>query len=75
MSIIEKLGIKPIKMYVDNNGDVHVNGKMEVRELEQQRNEMLEALIELQLIHGIRCSSSGISDLPDYLKSRLKSAG
>jgi len=47
MNIIEKLGIKPIE-FVD--GDYICGGEWipadEVRELEQQRNELLEALIK-----------------------------
>ena len=44
MSIIEKLGIAPFKTYF-YIADGDYCDPQEVRELEQQRNEMLEALI------------------------------
>ena len=48
MGIIEKLGIEPIKRYCPGDGKNHpifMCGEKKVREVEQQRNEMLEALI------------------------------
>ncbi len=45
MNMIEKLGITPIDLDDYENVD-HAIGKP-IRELEQQRNEMLEALIEV----------------------------
>jgi len=42
--IIEKLRIKPLKAYYGEQSRPYCNEK-EVRELEQQRNELLEALI------------------------------
>jgi len=49
MNIIEKLGITPIEDFLsgtDTSGEF-VCSKDEVRDLEIQRNEMLEALIEI----------------------------
>ena len=49
MNIIEKLGITPIEMYSGSSciiGERYCHEKA-VRELEQQRNGMLEALIDL----------------------------
>ena len=58
MNIIEKLGISPIKRkyyFFSTNRHFDID---EVRKLEQQRNEMLEALIERSLSedkkYGIR---------------------
>ncbi len=45
MNIIEKLGIKPIEILSEGWKNVVVTIKA-LKELEQQRNEMLEALIE-----------------------------
>lgn len=43
-SIIEKLGIKPLESHPVRNG--FICDALEVRMLERQRNELLEALIE-----------------------------
>ena len=50
MNIIEKLGIKPIQTLgsvIGMLGRMALVNLSEVRELEQQRNEMLEALIRI----------------------------
>ena len=47
MNIIKKLGIKPIESHPVRNG--YVCDTLEVRIIEQQRNEMLEALVDIAI--------------------------
>ena len=66
-TIIEKLGIKPIESFCIGIGDGTNNFVCltpEVRELEQQRNEMLEALIKMTL----SVESSKLCKRPEYAK-------
>ena len=63
-SIIEKLGIKGIDLYSPKNTYIQENVEFvcdseDVDELEKQRNEMLEALIEICLHIEWRHSSTG----------------
>ena len=51
MSIIEKLGITPIEYDTSGPFDLTVFDNDEVRELERQRSQMLEALIENVLLY------------------------
>jgi len=44
--IIEKLGIKPIQRYYNPLLEEEIFSSYEIKEIEQQRNDLLEALIE-----------------------------
>ncbi len=46
MNIIEKLGITPIRIQGEYGAATGNVNKIKIRELEQQRNEMLDALIK-----------------------------
>jgi len=46
MSIIDKLGITPIQRHYNKLLDIDLFSEHEIREIEKQRNEMLEALIK-----------------------------
>ena len=72
MSIIEKLGITPLEIKYSSILDQHMFFENEVRELETQRDEMLEALIAaivmnerngnpIESIYGIVEKSTGKS--------------
>lgn len=47
MNIIEKLGIEPLKQYYNRILDLDIFSTHEIRAVESQRNELLEALIEI----------------------------
>jgi len=65
--IIEKLGIKPLKTYFYIADGDYCNPQ-EVRELEQQRNEMLEALVkDIDLLETIMEHTYG----DEYIQSEL----
>ena len=74
-NIIEKLGIEEIEQYQENG--MYYCLAHEVRELEQQRNDMLEALIEIvqsyiSLLKQHHGSDKTTEEIEDLFKPQIR---
>ena len=73
MNIIDKLGIKPIAVYNSDSYPYKYCLDVDVRELEQQRNEMLEALIYfIKAYEGARDDNHWSKETCDIMKSMIE---
>ena len=70
MNLIEKLGITPIEWFM--RGGEAVCLEKEVRELEQQRDEMLEALMHSTIEMEIYAEYHPNSGTPYFVRKNIK---